>query len=178
MSIHMTLALGVGLVCFLWPLLASALAAVSGGAINVPVWIGFVGCTSYFVAGGGKPGVLKALACNYTGIAWAMLVFAFGSTDIMQSGGNPAFWLGALATGFISWGMTYQAKAGDLLALIPCTFMACFSTFASGGDWENMLIGVTLGSVLVGVGCTVAAGIFARLFGKSDIPLQPEGENP
>ena len=168
MSPSMTLALGVGLACFLWPVLAGALSAMTGGAIDVPVWMGFVGCTSYFVAGGGKNGVIKALACNYTGIAWAMLVFAFSSTGVMQSGGSTAFWLGALATGVISWGMTYQAKAGNLLGVIPCTFMACFSTFASGGDWKRMLLGVTLGSALLGIGCTVAAAMFAKRFGKNE----------
>lgn len=74
--------------------------------------------------------------------------------------------VGALAVGFIAWIMTYQSKI-DLLANVPCAFMGCFSTFAAGGDWKALLVGVTIGVVL-GFVCDYSGRYFFRLWSKPE----------
>lgn len=168
MSNLMASALGIGIACFIWPLVA--------GAVGIPVWIGFVGCTSYYAAGAGKTGSIKALGGNLTGILWAMLVFAFYGTSIMQGDGSAPYLLGALATGIISWGMTYQARL-NFLSIIPATFMGCFSTFASGGEWKLMVAGVICGNLL-GLSCDNLGKLIYKLFGdKSEAIIQPQTDS-
>lgn len=157
MSKSMTTALGVGFGCLLWSL-ASTLAAF-------PAWMGFVGCTAYFAAGGGKTGVLKALCSNWTGIFWAMGVILLYGTGPLQNA-TVSLVVGALAVGFIAWIMTYQSKI-NVLENVPCTFMGCFSTFAAGGDWKILLIGVTIG-VGLGFTCDYSGRYFHRLWGTPE----------
>lgn len=140
MSALMSTSLGIGLCCGLFSLFCH----VTG----LSVWMGFVSCTSYFaVGGGGKNAVIKALACNYAGVACAMLVIAFGSTAIMREGGSLTPLLGALATAFIAWLMTYISRAGLFVSVVS-SFMGCFATFASGGDWKLLLPSMACGALL------------------------------
>ena len=157
--------LGVGICCFFYPLIANAL--------DLSVWMSFAGCTSYFVAGGGKTGIIKSLGSNYTGMAWALLVFWFGGTSLMQIGGNTALMLGALATGFISWAMTYQSRI-NLLSFVPSTFIGCFSTFGSGGDWKMMSACILAGNLL-GLSCDYTGKFLFKTFGK-EAPAQEADE--
>ena len=155
MSPVMASSLGVGICCVIWPLVANL--------TGLSVWIGFAGCTSYFVCGGGKAGFIKAICSNYTGMLWAFLVFTFGGLGFMQSGDSTlVLILGALATGFISWGMTYQSRI-DLMSFVPATFIGCFSSFGAGGDWKMLAICFFLGHVL-GVSCSFAGTLLSKAF--------------
>lgn len=153
----MATALGVGFGCLLWSFVSTL--------FGFPTWMGFVGCTAYFAAGGGKTGGLTALCCNWTGVFWGMGVILLYGTGVMQDA-TVSLAIGALAVGFIAWIMTYQSKIG-VLANVPCAFLGCFSTFAAGGDWKGMLIGVTVG---VGLGflCDYSGRYFHRLWGKPE----------
>ena len=159
MSPVMAGSLGVGICCVIWPLVAHA--------TGMSVWLGFAGCTSYFVCGGGKTGFIKAICSNYTGMLWAFLVFTFGGLSIMQTG-EPTLvlMLGALATGFISWGMTYQSRV-DLVSFVPATFIGCFSSFGAGGDWKTIAISFFMGHLL-GVSCSVAGNMLNKMFVKQE----------
>ena len=152
----MAISLGIGIPCFVWPLVA--------GLINPQVtWMGFVGCTAFYASGAGKAGAIKGLCGAMTGMLWAMLVISFGGLGFMASGGFIATILGALATGFIAFTMTYQSKL-PFLAIIPATFMGCFSTFASGGNWKLMMISIPMGVVL-GICCQLCGDYLYKTFG-------------
>ena len=157
MSSLMALSLGIGISCGIFSLFCH----VTG----ISVWMGFVGCTSYFaVGGGGKNALIRALACNYAGVACAMLVIAFHSTSIMQEGTFLVPLLGALATACIAWAMTYISRAGLFVSVVS-SFMGCFSTFASGGNWKLMLPSLACGVVL-GFCCDMAGKQIERLWGR------------
>lgn len=130
-----------------------------------PAWMGFVGCTAYFVTGAGKTGGIKALCSNWVGIFWAMGVITLYGADFMQDK-NTALVGGALAVGFIAWAMTWQSKF-DIFSNVPSTFMGCFSAFAANGEWKPLLIGVTLG-VGLGFVCDYSGRYLFQLVGKRE----------
>lgn len=154
MSKNMASALGIGLACMIWALVSSL--------TDLPTWMGFVGCVGYFAAGGGKSGGIRALGSVWTGIFWAMVVIMLFGVDFMQDK-NTALFVGALAVGFISWAIPYQSKIG-LLSNVPVTFMGCFSTFASGGDWKILLLCATIG-VALGFACDYSGRFLFQLAG-------------
>ena len=159
MSTLVCLSLGIALSCGLFSLFCHF--------TGISIWMGFVACTSYFAAGGdGKNAAFKALASNYTGVAFAMLVITFRDTPLVQEGGILAPLLMALATAAISGAMVYLSKMA-LLSSIASTFMGCFSTFASGGNWQLMLPSLACGIVL-GLCCDNAGKLIARYWGRKE----------
>lgn len=151
----MATSIGVGVGCLLWSL-ASTLA-------EFPTWMGFVGCTAYFAAGAGKTSSFKALCSNWTGILWGVAVLELYGAGFMQDKGASLI-AGALAVGFIAWGMTYQSRF-SVLGNVPNTFMGCFSLFAANGDWLKLLIGVSFG-VGLGFVCDYTGKFLFRMVGK------------
>lgn len=151
MSIFMANALGTGIFCGIWQGV--------GTLIGLPTWMGFVGCTSYFAAGGGKKGFIKSICCNYVGLLWGMCIILAGN---ISSG----ILFGAIVTGFFSWLIVYQSRI-NLLSLVPNTFMGGFSAFASGGDWKMLCICLVVGNCL-GAVCDYSGKYFAKKFGKKD----------
>ena len=151
MSVIMANALGTGIFCGIWQWLGTALGLVT--------WMGFVGCTSYFSAGGGKTGFIKSVCSNYVGVLWGMCIILSGNI-------NGSLLFSAVVTGFFSWVICYQSKI-DLLSLVPNTFMGGFSAFASGGNWKMLCICLILGNIL-GVCCDYSGRFFADKFGKAN----------
>lgn len=156
MSPLMASSLGVGICCVIWPLIANL--------TGLSIWIGFAGCTSYFVCGGWKTGLIKAFVSNYTGMFWAWLIFALSGLGFMQGDSAFVMVLGALAVGFISWGMTYQSRV-DLASFVPATFIGCFSSFGAGGDWKMLAICFVCGHIL-GLGCSIVGEVLSKMFVK------------
>lgn len=128
---HMINAMVIGLLCGIWYALSLF--------IRIPAWIFFAGCTSYFIAGGGKTGAVKAFLGNMSGLLWAGSAIWF-STII------PGYPAAIIATGLISGLMAYQAKY-NLLNVTTTAFLGCTVTFASG-NYSNVAIGLFLGIVL------------------------------
>lgn len=152
---------GTGAACGAWQLIA--------GAIGVPLWMVFAGCTAYFVAGGGGiNGLIKSVGCTYTGLFWAMTIFFFTNPSVMPalSGEMAVVLYCAAITGIVSGMMVFQSKV-TVLALVPNTFIGGFSTFASGGDWKMMAAGLGCGALL-GVSCDLGAKLCAALWVKDD----------
>ena len=124
--------ISVGLLSGLWAYLSSALGIIT--------WVGFIGCTTYFAAGGKIEGFQKAVITNLFGVMWAMLIIK-GSTLL-------SFTLaGAILTGIGSFAMCAQARLG-FLTFIPGTFAGSCVTFATNGDWQAVIVALLCGAVL------------------------------
>ena len=125
-------AISVGLLSGIWGFISSPLGLLS--------WVGFVGCTSYYAAGGRKEGLKKSVICNMTGVFWAMMTIMAGNYF-----GTPA--VSAIMTAIFTFVMCAQSKY-ELLSFIPATFCGSFSTFGAGGDWKVVILSLLCGAAL------------------------------
>ena len=132
-------AFGTAVVCGLWT-------GVCAGAASpmLVTWVGFVGCTSYFTAGCGRNGFIRSLCSNYMGILIGCTIIALG--NVVSSG----VLFSALCTGFFSGVICYLSHC-DLTKVAACTFMGGFSAFATGGNWQMLMLCLLLGN-FVGLG--------------------------
>ena len=71
--------------------------------IGIPAWIGFAGCTSFFVAGGKREGAIKSVFGNLSGILWATVA-------LLISNWIPVPGIGAVTAGIISFMMSWQSQ--------------------------------------------------------------------
>ena len=99
-------------------------------------------------------GVYGAARQNLLGVACATLAIWLGKTFPFP--GDQI-----LYSGFITWVMCYMGKY-PLFALVPATFIGCFSTFAAGGELAVVIPSIIVGAFL-GLICD-KFGLFA--FGK------------
>jgi hypothetical protein len=115
-------------------LLAGAWVYVSG-LVGITAFAGFLGWASYFAAGGGKDGSIKAICCNLSGVLWG----AASGVVPAQAGIAVIVVLAAI--------MCWQANF-PLLSFIPGAFIgnACF--YANGNDWLGTSIGLLCGVAL------------------------------
>jgi hypothetical protein len=143
-------------------ILAGAWAYVSG-LIGICTFAGFLGWASYFAAGGGKEGTVKAVCSNMSGVLWGMM-FVWISPLIPA---QLAPVLVAVLAGIMCW----QANI-SFLSFIPGTFIgnACF--YANGNDWLNTAIGL-----LCGVALGLASDYAAKYMSKPRATSQPSEES-
>ena len=146
-----SIGLGNALVCGLWTYLGT----VYAGTL-ITVWAGFAGCTSYFIAGGGKNGIIRSLCSNLSGIFIASIIII--CTTLIP---GPIFM--GICTGFFTLIMCYLGHC-DLTKFVPCTFIGGFSTFASNGNWKMCLICIVLGNFVGLASDTVGRWIFNKFF--------------
>lgn len=155
-SKHMAVSLGIGISCFIFPLLLLLIKPSQ-------VWVGFAGCTAFYASGAGKSGAIKGLLAALSGVAWAMALILLTGLVPLGSEHVVMIILGAFATGFIAFAMTYQAKVA-VLSIVPAAFIGCFTTFGTGGDWKLMLICIPLG-ILLGCFCQLCGEWLYKKFG-------------
>lgn len=148
-------ALGTGIACTVWTFVGGLL-SMRWPALFA-VWVGFAGCTSYFVAGAGKTGFRHSVASNLAGIC-------IGCTIIASSAISDALWFGAVVTGFFSFLIMFLTHF-DLLKFGTCTFIGGFSSFATGGNIPMLVIGLLIGNVL-GASCDWLGGWIMRRFSE------------
>lgn len=151
-------AVGNGIACGIWTLISLILGAKYPQLIAT--WVGFVGCTSFFVAGAGKEGFIRSLASNYIGVL-------IGCTIISLGAFSSSFYYNAFVTGFFSFVIMYLIRF-DLLKFGTCTFMGGFSAFATGGNWQLLLICFLCGNIL-GLSCDKLGGKMVNVFMKKNI---------
>jgi len=135
-------ALGTGIGCTIWTAIGIFFGARYPQLIST--WVGFVGCTAYFIAGCGRSGFRHALISNFTGVAIGCAIIYMGTWS-----GHLIY--NALVTGFFSFLIVYLAR-WDALKFSTCTFMGGFSAFATGGNWRMLLLCLFLGHLL-GASC-------------------------
>lgn len=153
----MASALGSGILSGLWAWIGGMLSAAKPEYFAT--WAGFVGLTSYFAAGCGKQGIVRSISSNLTGIL-------IGCTIILLSTGKSNTF-GAIVTGIFSWLICYLAHV-DLTKYAFCTFMGGYSAFATGGNWQLLVICTIIGN-LVGHMCVLLGNFIYDKFGNKNI---------
>ena len=122
------------------------------GLGEVSAFAGFLGWASYFAAGGGKGGAIKALCSNMSGVFWGV-VFVALSSMAPQS-------LGVFVIAVLAAIMCWQAKISPR-SFIPGTFIgnACF--YANNNNWPGTTVGL-----LCGIALGLASEYSAKLVSK------------
>lgn len=149
----MAAALGSGIVCGIWAYVGGLLSASNPELFAT--WLGFVGITSYFAAGCGK-NIVRSISSNLAGIL-------IGCTIIIMSTGKSNL-TSAIITGFFTWVICYITHI-DLTKNAFCTFMGGYSAFATGGNWQMLVICIVLGN-FIGHLCFVLGNIIYDKFGS------------
>lgn len=135
--------IGTAIICGLW----TGIGLMFPGYLAV--WAGFVGCTSYYVAGCGKNGFIRSLSSNITGLIICVTIVAIGNR-------LPGIPMSAIVTGFFS-GLIVFLVHFDLLKISQCTFMGGFSVFAATVysaegigtvPWQMLLASFILGNIV------------------------------
>lgn len=157
MGYIMASALSSGLISGIWTGIANYLSIFLPELFSS--WIGFVGITSYFVAGGTKNGFIRSLSSNIVGVL-------IGCTIIAISSLSESIVFGAAVTGAFTWLICYLARI-DLTKFATCTFMGGYSAFATGGNWKLLIICLVCGNI-VGRLCTLFGDFLYSKFKKKD----------
>lgn len=136
-----------GMICFLWGLISF----FSG----IFTWVGFAGCTSFFVVEEQDPlkRAIKAFLSNVNGSLYAF------SSLYLSSIFDIDFVTVFLTTGFITVFIIYQSKS-KLFSCVPACFIGCFVTFGLNGDIKMAVSGFFCGAILGYV--LEIAGIFSK----------------
>lgn len=132
MDLLIAISISVGILSGVWYKISVSLGLLA--------WVGFIGCTSFYGAGGKVQGWKNAAICGVSGIFWAMMII---------HGGNFLGFPGAdvLMVAIVSGLICAQAKI-KALSYIPGAFAGCASTFGANGNWQAVLIALLLGTVL------------------------------
>jgi len=131
----------IGLLSYFWALMAYKFELIG--------WVGFIGCTSYYVSGGKVEGLTRSILCNFLGIFWAACILI--SSKLFTFYQAPIVF-----TGIFSFFMCYQAKIKDF-GFIPGTFIGCSAVFGSNSTYTLVICSILCGSLL---------GYFSDLGGK------------
>lgn len=146
----------VGLLAALW--------VYGSGLAGISAFVGFFGWASYYAAGGGKDGSVKALCSNLSGVFWGLVVVR--SLEVLPE----SFRLIVIAVAAAV--MCWQANI-TLLSFIPGTFIgnACF--YANEGDWQKSTVGLICG-VALGLVSEYSARALSTLTTKKEEPAKNE----
>jgi hypothetical protein len=107
--------------------------------LDIPAWIGFAGCTSFFAGGGKLDGAIKSVFGNLSGVMWATVAIALCTAF-------PIAGMGALTAGAISFMMCWQSQIG-VFSVIPTAFIGCFVTYGIAGDYTTAIAGLLCGAI-------------------------------
>lgn len=143
----MALSIVTGLLCGVWAQVAPL--------IGLLAWGGFAGCTTYFASSKhGLEGFLVTVRHNIFGVFCGMMIILL-STKFPFQGDQ------ILYSGFLTFIMCIAGRF-KLLSFIPGTFVGCFSTFASNGNWKVLIPTLVVGALL-GVACDLGGKKFYKI---------------
>lgn len=143
----MALSIVTGLLCGLWSQFAPMIGLIT--------WAGFAGCTTYFASDKhGMEGFIVTVRQNLFGVLCGMAI-------ILLSTKLPFTYDQVLYAGFITFIMCIAGRHKSL-SFIPGTFMGCFATFASDGQWQILIPTLVVGALL-GVACDLGGKKFYDL---------------
>ena len=131
------LSISTAILCGIWSCLA--------GVIGLIGWAGFAGCTTYFASGKhGMTGLKKTIIPNLTGVVCGMAIITL--SDMLPVLGELGVWCT-----MITFVMCIIAKF-EWFDFCPGTFVGCFTTFASEGNWKLLSLSLIIGALL-GLSC-------------------------
>lgn len=149
-AISLSVGLFVGLWCF---------ATLGFLEPKVMTWVTFLTWASFFAAGGGKAGLVKAIASAFAGcLISAAVVWVNGRVGGGVQGVGLFIFSGLLAA--LGWGLCQLSKV-DLFSFIPGAFIGAASYFGAGAPLDDKLVWV-----LVSVVCGAVMGFVSESVGK------------
>lgn len=110
------------------------------GMLGLLTWVGFVAWACYFAAGAGGQGLLKGLAANLSGVAWAFLLSLVLPLAAFDG------WL-ALLVGVLALVLCLQA-AVPVLAFIPGAFVGAAVLFGTQFAVWPTVVALVVGALL------------------------------
>ncbi len=126
---------------------------------RVMTWITFLTWASFFAAGGGKSGLIKAVASAFAGtLVSALVVWLNGQLGGGVQGIGLLIFSGLLAV--LGWSL-YQLSKVHLFSFIPGAFIGAASFFGTGAPLDTKL-----GWVRVSIVCGAAMGLISEQVGK------------
>ncbi|MEG2246711.1 MAG: DUF1097 domain-containing protein [Peptostreptococcaceae bacterium] len=130
------------------------------GIIGLLGWAGFAGCTTYFACGKhGFEGIKKTIFPNMAGVLCGMSIIFL--SNIVPSLGDAGVWCA-----IVTFVMCIIGKS-KWFDFIPGTFMGCFCTFASGGNWILLIPSLLFGALL-GISCDKSGDLLYKIVTKDN----------
>lgn len=149
-AISLSVGLFVGIWCF---------ATLGFLEPRVMTWITFLTWASFFAAGGGKSGLVKAIASAFAGtLISALTVWLNGQLGGGVQGIGLLIFSGLLAV--LGWALCQLSKV-DVFSFIPGAFIGAASFFGAGAPLDSKL-----GWVLVSIVCGAMMGLISEQVGK------------
>lgn len=149
-AISLSVGLFVGIWCF---------ATLGYLEPRVMTWITFLTWASFFAAGGGRSGLVKALASAFAGtLVSAVVVWLNGQLGGGVQGVGLLIFSGLLAV--LGWALCQLSKV-DLFSFIPGAFIGAASFFGAGAPLD-----AKLGWVLVSIVCGAVMGLISQQVGN------------
>ena len=139
--------ISVGVLAGLWTQVSFELALIT--------WVAFVAWATFFAAGGGRQGFVKALAANLSGVAWAWVA----SKVLEQATFNGALALAVMVLAFV---LCVQS-ALPLLSFIPGAFVGTAVFFGTSFDLIGTVLALAIGACLGWTSELLAAKIQAAV---------------
>jgi len=150
-AISLSVGLWVGIWCF---------ATLGYLEPKVMTWITFLTWASFYAAGGGKAGLVKAIASAFAGtLISAAIVWLNGQLGGgVQGVGLVIF---SLLLAVLGWALCQLSKV-DLFSFIPGAFIGAASFFGAGAPLDDKL-----GWVLVSIVCGAVMGLISERVGQA-----------
>lgn len=144
------ISLSVGLLVTLWCFLTFGFLEPT-----VITWITFLTWAAFFAAGGGVPGLVKAIACGFAGALAAALVMWL-SPRVGGAGSGAGLAILSLLLGLLGWTLCQLSRAA-WLSVIPASFIGAASFFGAGAPLD-----ARLGSVLLSLAIGAVLGLLSQ----------------
>lgn len=126
---------------------------------KVMTWITFLTWASFFAAGGGRSGLIKAVASAFAGtLISAGIVWLNSQLGGGVQGIGLLIFSGLLAV--LGWALCQLSKV-DLFSFIPGAFIGAASFFGAGAPLDSKL-----GWVLVSIVCGAVMGLISQQVGN------------
>jgi hypothetical protein len=147
------ISLSVGLLVGIW-----CFATLGFLEPKVMTWITFLTWASFFAAGGGRPGLVKAIVC---GCAGALISAAIVYLNVRVGGGvqGAGLVIFSVLLASLGWVLCQISKVA-LFSFIPGTFIGAASFFGAGAPLNEKLLWV-----LVSIVCGAAMGFLSQRMG-------------
>lgn len=148
------ISLSVGLLVGIW-----CFATLGFLEPKVMTWITFLTWASFFAAGGGRAGMVKAIASAFAGaLVSALVVWLNGQLGGGVQGIGLLIFSALLAV--LGWALCQLSKV-DLFSFIPGAFIGAASFFGAGAPLDSKLAWVLLSIV-----CGAVMGLISERGGK------------
>jgi Protein of unknown function (DUF1097) len=158
------LGISIGVLAGLFTWFAGTVTSIGGWQTPFVVWVGFAAWACFYAAGGRRPGLVKTLASNASGVVWGWLIVQV----VSHVAAGSAAVLGLLVA-LAAFGMCVQAAWGPL-GFIPGAFVGAASFFGTGALFWSTVVSLIIGGLLAYVS-EVLGDVIEKRLGASTVPV-------